>query len=42
MKRYEQLFFQIITFEESDVITASFGGDNVGGANGNWNGWSEE
>lgn len=41
MKKYEELFFQIIRFETGDVITGS-DNDNVGGANENWNGWSNE
>lgn len=39
MKKYEELFFQIMKFEECDVITASFGDDNVEGANEDWIGW---
>ena len=39
MIKYEELFFQIIRFEERDVITTSFGDDNVAGANENWGGW---
>lgn len=40
MKQYEELFFQVVRFEENDVITTS-NGDNVGGANENWDGWTE-
>ena len=42
MAKYQELFFEIVKIEESDVITASAIDDNIGGANGNWNGWSEE
>ena len=41
MIKYQELFLQIPKFEDDDVITTSVGGDNVGGANGNWNGWNE-
>jgi hypothetical protein len=41
MKKYEELFFQIIRFEDGDVVTGS-NNDNVGGANENWIGWSNE
>lgn len=41
MKKYQELFFQILEFEEIDVITSSKD-DNVGGANGNWNGWGDD
>lgn len=40
MKKYEELFFQVVRFEEQDVITGS-DNDNVGGANENWNGWGD-
>lgn len=39
MKKYEELFFQIVKFEACDVITFSSEADNVAGANGNWSGW---
>lgn len=43
MRNYEELYFQIVRFENDDVITSSITNakDNVGGANGNWEGWSE-
>lgn len=41
MRNYEELYFQIIRFENNDVITSSKD-DNVGGANGNWNGWGDD
>ena len=43
MRNYEELYLRITRFENEDVITSSItdAKDNVGGANGNWNGWSE-
>ena len=41
MKHYEELYFQIVRFENEDVITSSKD-DNVGGANENWSGWGYE
>ena len=43
MKNYEEFYFQIVRFENSDVITSSVtgSGDNIGGANENWNGWGK-
>lgn len=40
MKNYEELHFQLISLENEDVITSST--DNVGGANGYWDGWDGE
>ena len=41
MMKYEGLLFQIIRFGENDVVTASFGDDNVAGANEHWKGWGD-
>ena len=41
MKNYEEIYLQIVRFEDSDIITSSTS-DNIGGANDNWSGWSEE
>ena len=43
MRNYEELYLQIMRFENEDVITSSITNDkdNVGGANSNWEGWIE-